>query len=321
MQKMNRSKLFYLILSLFFSLLLYFNANSSMNENGTTQELNETKDMYTTMVNSVPIKLNYDRQKYFVSTSTKKINVTLSSRNKVVLDAESNPQTRTFYPTLNLKQYDEGTYTVPIKLKGLNPSIDSRLSQSTVQVTIEKRATKTVPVTSNIQNTWVKKGLELGNISIEPKEVKVSASKNDIQHIDRVVAQLDKQKDIEKSFTTKAPLIAYDKQGEEIVADFNHSEVNVSVAIEAPKKKVGLNLIQKGKEDHSVSSFQLLCDTQNISIQGPKSALKNVNSVDIPIDISHITKTTTRQINLQLPKGITSKTKSITVTIVPQLSH
>lgn len=323
MQKETRSKIFYLVLSLFFAFLLFFNANSSTNESGTDQYISKTNNTYTAVVTNIPVKLNYDRQKYFVSITPKKINVTLSSHNKVALDAEVSKQTRKFYAMVNLKQYEPGTYTVPIKLKGLNHSIDSQLSQTEAEVTIEEKAKKTMTVTSNVTSKSIEDGMELSHIDIHPKKVTVSASKNDLKHIDRIVAKLplNSKEKMDKSFSVKAPLIAYDKQGEELVAEFSKPEVEVTVDIEAPTKKVGLNLIQKGQEAKTVSSFQLLCDTQYIYIQGSKELLNNVSSVDVPIDISHITKTTTRQINLHLPEGIKSKTTSITVTVVPQLSR
>lgn len=321
MKKFSKSKIFYLLLSLFFALLLYFNANNTINETGTTQEFSENSDEYTTLVSRLPVKLEYDKDKYFVSTNINTIDVTLKSRNKVVLDAESNAQTRSFYAAVDLKQYKTGTYTVPIKIKGLNHSVKSHLSQSSMQVTIENKASKVMPISTNIDKDWVRKGLEISNIKIQPKKVAVSASQEDIKTIHRVVAKLEPQTDISKSFTTKVNLVAYNQKGEEMVATFDTPSVKVSVDVDAPKKEVGLNLIQKGKQPKSVSSYQLLCDTQKINIQGTKTELSNVHSLDIPIDITGIEKTTTRQVNLNLPKDIKSKTTSITVTIVPQLSH
>lgn len=322
MEKFTQSKWFYVILSLFFALLLYFNANNSMNEGGNvTQEIAKNSDEYTETISNLPLHLNYDKEKYFVSVSTSNIDVTLSSMNKVVLDAEANRQTRTFTAEVNLKHYTPGTYTVPIKIKGLNHSVKSQLSQQSVQVTIANRGTKTFKVTTNIDNKWVKKGFEISKLTIDPREVSVSTSVEDLNKISRVIAYITPQNNMDQSFSTKATLKAYSAQGEEIVADFSQKQVNISVDIHTPKKVVALNLIQKGTSPKGIESYQFLCDTQSITIEGNKEKLNHISSLDVPIDVKNAKKTMTRQVNLNLPKDLKSNTKSITVTIVPQVSH
>lgn len=321
MEKFTNSKWFYVVLSLFFALLLYFNANNSTNDGGVTQEVSKQSDEYTEVINNLPIHLNYDKDKYFVSVSDNQVDVTLSSMNKVVLDAESNRQTRTFTAEVNLKNYTPGTYTVPIKIKGLNHSVKSQLSKQNVQVTIANRDTRDFKVTTNVDEKWVKKGMEISKITINPSEVSVSTSADDLNKIHHVVAYLSPQTNLSQSFTTTATLKAYSEKGEEVVAEFSKKQVTVTVDIHKPKKTVALNLIQKGKSPKNVSSYQFLCDTQSITIQGDKDEVDKISSLDVPIDVKDAKKTITRQVNLNLPKGIQSDTKSINVTIVPQLSH
>lgn len=324
MEKFTHSKWFYLTLSLFFALLLYFNANNSGSNDGSnvTQEpSSSTTSESTEVVSNLPIHLTYDKSKYFVSVSTNTVSVTLTSMNRVLLDAEANKQTRTFKAQVDLTKYGPGTYTVPIKLKGLDHAIEGRLSQKEVEVTIDERASRTFKVETNISQEWVKKGLEISKITLDPKEVTVSTAKSDLDKISHIVAYLSPQQNIEKSFTTRAKLKAYSMNGEEIVADFSDDIAEVSVDIESPKKTAKLNLIQKGTMPKKISSYQFLCDTQDITIEGKKDSLSKISSLDVPIDIQGVDKTVTRQVHLNLPKGIKSDTKTITVTIVPQLSR
>lgn len=319
MKPMKHSKLFYLILSLFFSLLLFFNANNSSQEMN-FQEKDGT-DIYNEEVLNVPIELQYDKEKYFVTLNQEDVNVRLNSKNKVALDAESNKQTRHFIVSADLRDYGPGTYTVPLKVKNLNTAIKASVSPKKVRVIIAPRETKEVRVKTNVNASWLAKDLELKKVSVQPDTVKISTSTTSMQSICSVIAYLPERTNVDKDFQAQAEVKAYDASGQEVPIEVSPEQVLVKVDVDRPQKTVALNLIQEGTPAKGVENYQFLCDTQKIQLQGKQNALQAIHSVNVYVNIDNVSKTLTRKVSISLPKGVKGNITAVTVTVIPQLKR
>lgn len=320
MKKFMNTKGFYLILSLFFALLLFFNANNT-GSNIQTLEQSDSNLKYQEVSTQVPVTFKYDENKYYITSDVNTATVKLASSNQVLLDMESNSQTRHFQVVADLRSYSPGTYEIPLKVTRLNRAAKASVTPTKIKVTIEKRESRTFNIQTNVTSSWVAKGHQLKNVTVSPSSVTVSAGTQSMNQIQKVVAILPKQTNVTSSFTRSVTLQAVDASGNEIPVDFNVSEVTVNVEVDSPSKEVPINLLQKGKLPSGISSYQLLCDTQTVTLQGDSDALAKVDGIDVNIDISQIKKTTTKDIKLNIPSGLKSNVDTVSVTIVPESSQ
>ncbi|BDQ51096.1 hypothetical protein EfsSVR2281_29070 [Enterococcus faecalis] len=100
MRKASQKSWFNGLLSLLFALLLFFNANATGNNpsnSGSSQTYSET-------LNNIPVQVQYDKDKYYVSGFEESVNVHLRSANRIQLNMESNADTRNFPSGRRLNQ-------------------------------------------------------------------------------------------------------------------------------------------------------------------------------------------------------------------------
>lgn len=316
MQRITNNKWFYRIMSLFFALLLFFNANSQSYTNTATTSESHTYDQ---TVENIPISLQYDTDKYFVSGYDESTNVYLTSANRILLDKETNAQTRSFTITADLRKYETGTYEVPLKVKNLSGAVNAELKQTTIHVTIDTKETKDFDVTPNVDSSIVKDGYMIDSITASPTSVSITSGKDIIADIDKVTATVSDKSDVDESFSENLDVKAYDKEGNELSIVSSPAQVAVEVSISQPSKTVPITVKQTGKQLSTVSDYTFTLSKEKIKIYGSSATLDTIDAIEVDVDVSNIDSTTKKKVNLSLPDGVSSDDDSITVTVVPTL--
>ena len=92
--KFFNSKTFYILASVFFAIVLFFNANATSIRN---QGTNQSGEVYTATINNVPVELKYNSNKYLVSGYNSTATVHLSGYNRLSITNEENSDTRNFF--------------------------------------------------------------------------------------------------------------------------------------------------------------------------------------------------------------------------------
>lgn len=314
MKKITDSPWFTRLLALFFALLLFVNANAE--NRSTFVAVGPSNDA---TVENVPIDLKYDQTKYYVSGYEESTTVQLRSANKVLLDMESNMQTRNFTIEADLTKYQEGTYEIPLSIRNLNSAVSATMNPQSVHVTIEKIKTAKFKVEPVIGDGVVAEGYELGEVTVDPETVEVTSGKDIINEISKVIATVSEPVGATKDFSRQADLLALDKDGKPL--DIKPQQVTVSVGIK-PKtehKTVKLNFVQAGVNAKGVRDYQFYSPIKEIEISGDESSLAPISSVDVFVVVNQITKTVTQDFEVTLPKGVTANPAAVSVTVTPIL--
>ena len=315
MYRFTNSKWFYRILALFFALLLFFNANHSLDSNGST--ITTDNNVYQEELKDIPIDFKYNTKKYYISPNVDKVSAHLESSNKVLLDTEANLQTRQLKVVGDLTNKGSGTYEVPLKVKQLNDAVKVDLDVKKVKVKVEPKATKRFKVQVDFDKQQLATGYQVSKTTISPDEVQVTAGKSTIDKINKVVAEIKDEHDINQTITRKVTLQAYDEMGKQLNVQFSTPIVSVTLQVGSSSKTVPINLLQKGTLPQGIESYQFLCDDQTVNLSGSKDQLDEIKGINAYIDITDIDQTETKKINLQIPKNIKSNLEKVTVTIVP----
>lgn len=311
--RFKKSNLPYLLISLVFSLILFFYVNSQ-----NVSQIFSSEATYEESLQNVPINVLYDSDKYFVHGFSSTVSVKLSSANRIQLNKEVDPDTRDFSVIADLTKLGEGTHEVRLKTKDLASSLTATIEPNKIPVTIEKKATKQFDVSPILSSATSNNGLRIGELSANPNNVEITTGEDTMETIDRVVASVDGSKLSADQNSVQAPVQALNASGEAVPIQSNPQNVTVNFEIQTPSKEVTLYPIQEGELPSTVESVKIDLNRTTATITGGQSALDQIDSIGIPVDVSQIQGTVKKFIDVPVSEDyqVTPKTVSAQVTPV-----
>jgi YbbR domain-containing protein len=311
--KNHKEKVFYILLSLLFSLILFVNVNGS----NVQKFMTTTTDSYEQTAKNVPVTVDYNSDKYFIHGYAAEATVKLKSANRVQLSAESNENTRKFKLEANVTKLGVGTHEVKLKIKNLSSAVTGVVNPSTITVTVEKKVEKTLKVTPKLKGNVETDGMEVSNLVAEPNEVTITTGTETFKQIDQVVALVDASK-IELG-TKKLPgkIEAHNKAGEALNISTLTQTAEVTMNVQAPTQEVALYASQTGTPEANVLYYTITLDDQTTTISGRHSVIDDISQIKIPVDVTGIKKSTVKTITIPTADGYTADPESIQVQITP----
>ncbi len=315
--KKRKTNLFYSLIALLFTIVLFFNANgSSLQKN-----IIPSSTSYEELVKDVAIQPIYDSDAYFIQGFNTTVSVKLTSDNRVQLNTEKNQETRNFRVVADLSKLSVGTHEVPLKVQNLSSGVTATLETRTITVTIEKKVTKKIKVSASISKDHLQEGYELGKITVEPSEVEVTTGEDTLKELSSVEASLGHLANLNKDTSTKASVVALDKNGEKLSAIINPEQVTVNVSVNAPTKEVPVNVVASGTMASNVSTIIYRTDHDTVELTGTQASLNEIDRISLPVNIQNVTTTTQVEVVVPVKEGVTANPESIWVTIVPTLKQ
>lgn len=312
--KENRSPWLIRILSLFFAILLYYNANSlTLSSNNPNQHFNNLE----ATAENVPVNVTYNQEKYFISGFEDTVQVDLTSSNKILLDKESNAETRGFSVVMDLTKYGEGHFDVPLEIIGLPKSIQATIEPDILSVVIEKRQTNAFKVEGAVDSKIYADGYETESIVIDPPVVNISGAESSIKEIDRVIAGISDKSNITGNFSEKVKPYAINKDGEPLNVTIDPETVSVQVGVTVPSKRVRVTPIQSGIIPKGIKDYTFSIQNDMVDLEGPKEILDEINGIDLKIDTTNIRETMSSFYVVVVPRGVKANPESVFVTIKP----
>lgn len=294
--KFLNSKLLYKIIALFFALLLFFYVNSSQLGNIRSQQNDPGLMSTKSVILNVPLKMNINTDKYFVSGYPEEVAIRLSGPSAMVIATEN---TRNFEVYADLSQLGVGSHTVKLKVAGLNNELTANIQPATIHVNISRRRNAVLPVQVRFDSGQIAKGYAPGNATSSQQTVEVTGSAKNISRIDSIVADVELPHNLTKSYTRSVMLKAIDANGHLVDVNINPMTVKVTVPIyEATNsKKVPVNLVTSGKGLKD-KIYHLSSNTKTVTIRGTKKALAHLDKLDVPVPIMGVVDSQTKTIQI-----------------------
>lgn len=313
MRNASQSNLFYSLLALLFSLLLFFNANS---QGGNTNSSSNTQT-YDEMLYNIPIHLEYDEDKYFVSGYEETVNVQLSSANRIQLKMESNEDTRNFQVVADLTQTSLGTSEIRLRAKGLSTAVTAEIEPQTITVTLEKKVSKSFDVEPQLSDSIENDGYIVDKTTVTPRAVQITTGEETLKAIDRVVAPVSNTKQTSERITQTVGVQAVDAEGQVLSIEVPAPQVKVDVELSAPTKEIPLQVTATGNSPAGISHYTFGLSKAKVKIKGPSQIIENVEKIEVPIDIRGI-KTSKKQ-TVKIPNEVDYEVlpNEVEVTIIP----
>lgn len=308
----HKNKLWSAAIALLFSLVLFFNANGTTFK---TSLISPTASEVT--LEDIAIQPVYNTNEFFIHGFDPTVRVKLSSVNRVLLDTESNEQTRNFKIVADLTNLGVGTHNVALKVQNLNNNVTATVEPSSIPVTIEKRVTKKFKIEIPISEENLAEGYQLGEVITNQTEAEVITGEDTLKEISKVMASVDDLQNLSEDTEKEATIYAVNYQGERLPAILQPDKVKIQIKLVAPEKEVDLVVKQTGKMGDGISHFEYELSPKKVFVTGPLQKISNLREIEIPIDVTGISENVKRTIDLPISQDIHAIINQIVVDIKP----
>ena len=224
----NYKRIWYILSSIFFALILFVYATSTNYQNNSNVRQNRS-ETYTNTITNVPIDVKYDSDEYFISGFSSEVSVSLTGSNRVTLASEMQESTRKFKIVADLTNVKIGISEVKLSINNLPRGLTATVNPDKITVKVGKRVSKSVSVQTTITESQVAQGIQISNISFGDSKVTVFSDEDYMERIDHVEAVLPESDVISGHYTAVATLKAVDSNGTVIPCVISPYETTVKI--------------------------------------------------------------------------------------------
>lgn len=259
----------------------------------TRQSANKTQTI------SVPLQVSVDTDKYYVVGYPEKVSLTLEGSSALVTSAVN---TQNFRAYIDLTSKKVGKHNVKVRVTGLSKQISYLINPRTVNVNIQKRKSTTMPIQIEYNKNALAPGYKLGHTSVYPQQVEVTGARSEVEQIDQIVAKVALPNGIDHNYERQVSLIAQDRKGRQLNVVIEPATAKVTIPVTVAKKSVKIELEPKHEKTNKIYSLTVKKDY--VTIYGSEEDLAKVKKLKVPVNLSDIVSSTTKTVNLDLPKGV-----------------
>ncbi|MFD1430542.1 CdaR family protein [Lacticaseibacillus mingshuiensis] len=303
--KLWESKWFYRILALLLAIGLFAYVNAENLNNTRQNRTNNTAiTATTTRTLKVPLQLNANTDKYFITGYPDKVSVTLSGSASLVTVTAN---TMNFRVIAELGGLGVGTHTVKLKEDGLNKDLTYSIKPETVKIKIQDRKSLQLPIQVKYNKDSLAPDYEAGTPSLSTVTAEATGGKGEIDRIYQVVANIVMARNTKADVSQQVLLQALDEKGNTVNVVLSPETVTVKLPVSLPSKKVPVTLKQTGTANDSLV-YALTTSTKNVTVYGANAVLNKIDSLEVPVDVSGITENTTKTLDLS---GVDTKLNKV----------
>ncbi|UUZ82091.1 hypothetical protein LJK88_47670 [Paenibacillus sp. P26] len=246
---------------------------------GGTISSTTTSGMKEEKIWNVAVTPKYDTDHFFVEQiDPAQVTVTISGRDSTVKKVMA---AANYSVELDLTNVGKGEYLLPVTPVGFPSGITAKVSPASVKVVVDEKTNKSMPVVVNVTGIPAV-GLKAGTPVVKPKSVTVSVPSRIYDTVDSVRADVNVEK-AQSAVTSKAKLVAYDKNGKPIeTAVINPAVVDVEVPITSPFTTVPLQLKFVGEPPRGFAVDSIRQNTDKVTVYGPQSVLDKMEFYEGP---------------------------------------
>jgi YbbR domain-containing protein len=300
MDKFMESRWFMRIVGLMLAFILYLSVNfdeiqkTANNNNGNSQNAIET-------IQDVPLEVFYDRENLEVSGLPDTVNVTVEGSRAIVQQAK---QVKDFRVYVDLNDIGIGEHQVDIQIDNISEKLDVKLDPDFVNISVQEKVTEEFTVEPQFNESILSNGYEAEGLAVDPKTVKVTGSKDEVERIAYVIATLDLDEEISENVTREARVQVLDREYNKLDVQIAPEVVEVTVSVANPSKSVPVTIKQKGSLPEGTTLESISVEPKEATIFGRQEVLDTVEELLAEIDLSEITKDSTIAVPLALQDGL-----------------
>ncbi|NRD77579.1 YbbR-like domain-containing protein [Bacillus sp. BRMEA1] len=312
MDKWMDNPWFIKILSLVLALLLY--SSVSYTSNSKLTDVYVPSEQTTETITNIPVKAYYDTENLVVTGIPNTVDMTIKGP---IIHVQTAKALRNFEVYVDLTNAKVGKQKVKLKVRNLSDRLIATIKPATINVTVQEKITKDFKVDAEFNSNEIGDGYAAGQPIVEPRRVKITGAKSEIDSIAYVKAVVEDNKPLKDTLSREARVQVLDKDLNKLSVTVEPSTVKVTIPIKATSKTVPINIVQKGTPPSGISIASISLDAKEAVISGSEDILKNTDSVRVEVDVSKITDNTTLNLPVIIANGITKVTPQMAkVTVV-----
>ncbi|MGD6850350.1 YbbR-like domain-containing protein [Rossellomorea aquimaris] len=300
MDKFMESRWFMRIVGLMLAFILYLSVNfddiqkTANNNNGNSQNAIET-------IQDVPLEVFYDRENLEVSGLPDTVNVTVEGSKAIVQQAK---QVKDFRVYVDLNDIGIGEHQVDIMIDNISEKLEVKLDPNIVNISVQEKVTEEFTIEPQFNESILSNGYEAEGLAVDPKTVKVTGSKDEVERIAYVIATLDVDEEINENVTREARVQVLDREYNKLDVQIDPEVVDVTVSVVNKSKSVPVTIKQKGSLPEGTTLESISVEPKEATIFGRQDVLDTVEELLAEIDLSKITKDSTVTVPLALQDGL-----------------
>lgn len=291
-----------LIISLFLSIVIFIIVD---------QKIIVFSNQSAQVFKDQPVTVIYNEEQYVVEGLPEKVDVTLIGSKASLYIAEQSSRNGV---KVDLTGLSPGTHKVNIEYDHGSSNIEYSVNPSVATVIIYEKVSDTRDLTYDIVNgDKLDKTLIVNNVKLSEDEITIRGAEYKINQVATVKALIDVEQLSNKSLGTQTienvSLKAYDAQGNVVDVEFVPDKITAEVDLASPSKVVPLNFVPKGTLAPGKAISQYTFSKSEVTIYGDTESLGAINSLDVEVDVSNLSKDATFKAEIKKPAGV--KTLSV----------
>lgn len=205
---------------------------------------------------------------------------------------------------LDLRTLGEGTHQVDYVPVGVSSRVKATVVPASARVTIRIKETKTMALSYEfINQDKLGDQYVLGDVTLDTRDVTISASKETLNDIAFVKALIDVGGKT-MTFEQEATIVAYNQQGERLQnADVIPRVVNAKVDVSSPNKTVPIYARFEGDIPDNQAVESIAMDHEAITIYGQQAVLDTIDEIVVNIPATSLSSGKLTH-NITLPAGV-----------------
>ncbi|KPL57759.1 CdaR family protein [Rossellomorea vietnamensis] len=300
MDKFMESRWFMRIVGLMLAFILYLSVNfddiqkTANNSNGTSQDAIET-------IQDVPLEVFYDSENLEVSGLPDTVNVTVEGPKAVVQQTKT---LKDFQVYVDLNDIGIGEHQVEIQIQNISDKLKVKFDPQFANISVQEKVTEEFTVEPKFNESILSNGYEAEGLAVDPKSVKVTGSKDEVERIAYVIATLDVDEEINENVTREARVQVLDREYNKLDVQIDPEVVDVTVSVVNPSKAVPVTIKQKGSLPKGTTLESISVEPKEATVFGRQDVLDTVEELLAEVDLSKITKDSTITVPLALQDGL-----------------
>ncbi|PLT33608.1 YbbR-like domain-containing protein [Bacillus sp. V5-8f] len=303
MDKLMNSTWFIRIVSLALAALLFTSINLQPESSKGQMGFNTPGQTYSATIENVPVEIDYDQENLVVTGAPRTVDVTLKGAKPLVVSAKNRGDLRV-YIDLSDPEISLGKKNVRMKVRDMNEKLTATINPEVATVTIQERVTQQFSVDPEFNRSLLKDGYEAGQPIVNPETVKITGAKDLIERIAYVKAIVELNGGITDTVHQTAKVQALDRDLNKLHVLVEPSEVNVSIHVSIPSKKVPIVAFQTGTLANGLKIKDISVEPKEVTIYGSESVLAAIKQVRLPVSLDNVKGDTELDLPIELPDNV-----------------
>lgn len=270
-------------------------------------------------MSNLPVEVEYNDEAYVVEGLPTKADLVLLGKKSELYLAEQYGDHKV---TLDLTGLDVGTHKVTLDYNNPIRKLNYILDPGTVTIVIYPKVSEVRTLSIDVINTdKLDETLVVSNVLLDRNDVIIKSYKEKLNTVANVKAIVDVNSlNATESGTytiDNVKLVAYDDKGKEISGiEVVPGQVTATVTITSPSKTVPLKIVPVGEVRSGSAISSITSSVTNVIVYADERVLKDINYIEVEIDVNGISSNKTYQKVINKPQGARSiSDTSVTINV------